>query len=115
MGNELSKPEVQLRQLSKRAMHYANMAYTLLVKDNFNEAAVVGYVNAAYSLVCTARSIYISNIAKLEHNDIDEFFCAFEEYVRDVLGFVSDKNSECYPRSTFENLKEKYDYSVLSQ
>lgn len=65
---------MQLKQLSKRAMVFAEKTIDIIVKNSSDTVAIAGYVNAAYSLACAARSVYISNIEKLENKNIEEFF-----------------------------------------
>lgn len=107
--------ESQLKSIVKNAMILAEKAHNEIFTDNRSDVAIVGYINAAYSCSCAARAVYISNIEELEHYDIDEFFHQFDVYVEEVLNNIADNHSHQWSDIEFEKLKEKYDYSVLSQ
>lgn len=105
----------QMKKITSYAMLIIKQAYDSIFTENPNEAAIVGYLNYANSLISTAKAIYISNVDILEHNDIDEFFDQFDTFTMEVLNNIAEKDSHQWSSIEYDRLKKAFDCCVLSQ
>lgn len=105
--------ESQLKQNVKSAIHLAEKAQDIVTKDDRNKVAIVSYLNAAYTQIGVAKSIYISNYDLMEHSDVDYFFERFDAYVKKVLDNVATDHSHQWSHIAYNDVKKAYEQSVL--
>lgn len=104
----------ELKYASYLVYLYSKQAHDAIFKDDRNEAAVVGYLNAASSQYAIAKSIYVNNIEDFWRPDIDKFFECFTTYMNEVLRNVDTKHSHQWSDIEYNNLDEAFHRSALS-
>lgn len=104
----------KMKIFSGKAMNYVETADKILSSDNPDRMKAVVSLKHALSLLQSAQVIYLTKIEYLEHDDIECFFEQFDVFVQTALT-VDTSNYIAFAHKEYEKLKEKFDYSVLSQ
>ncbi len=103
----------QLKKDARLAMFYSKKVDEEIIKDNYKETAIIGYLNYASSFIASAKPLYYSNFDLLAHDDIEDFFGQFDVFATEVIENISEDHSHQWSDIEFSKLEKCFEESVL--
>ena len=98
-----------IKRTIREALETSKTCNEILFKDSFNktnELVAATYLNKAISLISSVKSIYYSNLAELENNEVEGILFQFDTYSSEFLNNLSTDHSHQWTDIEFEKFKE---------